>query len=164
MITIRKTTPSKAWRLIRHKPTGDILTDEHNLYQLNHEDLKNKMIATHDAIANGQTVPMYNFGRYWQQPKPSSLEEFEQLDHIPVMRGDFEFDAIHNGTSSIQIYFRSRAGTRYTLKGDHANDFFQRVGKSKILMSPDGFYTFNFTFTKSSTKVFLLLEPDNAHV
>lgn len=163
MITIRKKTPGKAWRLIRQLSTGDILTDDNTLYQHDHEDLKQKLIQTYDAVAKGHIVPTFNFGRYWRQTD-KTLEDYEQLDHIPVMRGDFEFDGIHNGTSSIQLYFKSRAGGRYTLKGDHANDFFKRVGKSQILMSSDGFYTFNFTFTKSGTKVFMLLEPDNAHV
>lgn len=163
MITIRKKTPGKAWRLIRRLSTGDILTDDNILYQHDHEDIKQKLIATYDAIANGQPAPEFSFGHYWRKTE-TTLVDYEQLDHIPVMRGDFEFDAIHNGTSSIQIYLKSRAGQRYTLKGDHANDFFQRVGKSKILMSPDGFYTFNYTFTKSGTKVFMLLEPDDAHI
>jgi hypothetical protein len=163
MRTIRQKTPSKAWRLIRQKSTGDILTDDDTLYQHDHTDIKEKLIATYDAIANGLPAPVYNFGHYWRKTD-KTLEDYEQLDHIPVMRGEFEFDAIHNGTSSIQLYFKSRAGMRYTLKGDHANDFFKRVGKSQILMSPDGFYEFNFTFTKSGTKVFMLLEPDDAHV
>lgn len=163
MRTIRIKTPSKAWRLIRQKSTGDILTDENSLYQLNPEEFKKKLIETQDAINSGKPAPVFNFGHYWRKTD-KTLEDYEQLDHIPVMRGDFEFDSIHNGTSSIQIYFKSRAGMKYTLKGDHANDFFQRVGKSQILMSSDGFYTFNFTFTKSSTKVFMLLEPDNAHL
>lgn len=162
MRTIRIKTPGKAWRLIRQISTGDILTDEHKFYQMGPDDFKQKLIETHDAIAAGLPVPKYKL-QYWRDDLVT-LEDFEQLDHIPVMRGDFEFDSIHNGTSSIQIYFKSRAGMQYTLKGDHANDFFRRVGKSQILMSPDGFYTFNFTFTKSSAKVFMLLEPDNAHL
>jgi len=160
--TIRIKTPSKSWRLIRRKSTGDILTDDHHLYQMSPEDLKKKLVETYDAVAAGLPVPQYKM-HYWR-PETESLDDYEQLDHIPVMRGQFEFDSIHNGTSSIQIYLKSRAGMRYTLKGDHANDFFKRVGKSQILMSPDGFYEFNFTFTKSSTKVFMLLEPDNAHL
>jgi hypothetical protein len=161
--TIRKKTPGKAWRLIRQISTGDILTDDNTLYQHDHEDIKKKLIETYDAIANGKPAPVFNFGHYWRKTD-KTLEDYEQLDHIPVMRGEFEFDSIHNGTSSIQLYFKSRAGTQYTLKGDHAIDFFKRVGKSQILMSPDGFYEFNYTFTKSGTKVFMLLEPDNAHL
>lgn len=163
MRTIRIKTPGKAWRLIRQKSTGDILTDDHALYQQDPTDIKQKLIATYDAIAAGKPAPAYTFGHYWRKTD-TSLEDYEQLDHIPVMRGEFEFDSIHNGTSSIQLYFKSRSGMKYTLKGDSANDFFKRVGKSQILMSGDGFYTFNFTFTKSGTKVFMLLEPDNAHL
>jgi len=159
VITIRKKTPSKAWRLIRQKSTGDILTDDHSLYQDSYLDVKKHIEETQAAIAAGTALPQYDIGSYWRKSK-QTFEDYEQLDHIPVMRGDFEFESIHNGTSSIQIYFKSRAGGQYTLKGDHANDFFKRVGKSRILMSSDGFYT----FTKSGTKVFILLEPDNAHV
>lgn len=163
MRTIRKKTPGKAWRLIRKVSTGDILTDDHTLYQYGYEDIKQKMIETYDAISAGLPAPVHSFGYHWRK-NDLTLEDYEQLDHIPVMRGEFEFEGIHNGTSSIQLYFKSRAGMQYTLKGDHANDFFKRVGRSQILMSPDGFYEFNFTFTKSGTKVFMLLEPDNAHI
>jgi len=163
MITIRKKTPSKSWKLIRQKSTGNILTDDHCLYQQDPAYIKKLIIEAHDAIANGGTAPNHKFGAYYYS-FTGTFEDYEQLDHIPVMRGEFEFDSIHNGTSSIQIYFKSRAGGKYTLKGNDANNFFQKVGQGKIRMSGDGFYEFNFTFTKSSTKVFMILEPDNAHI
>lgn len=83
--------------------------------------------------------------------------DVEELAYTPTVRGKLKFNHIHHGTSSVQLVFTSLTGVTYWMEGKYSDEFFHRVARGEIVMEPDGYYEFTFTFVKKSDKVFMRL-------